>query len=61
MLDTSGEHGNPSLVPDLRGRHIQLSESSMLSAVCRDEMSLVRLRKFPSVLACLEFLFRNGY
>ena len=51
MLNSSGESGHPSLVPDLRGNAFNVSPLRKIFAVSLSCMAFIRLRYVPSMPA----------
>ena len=48
MLNRNGENGHPRLLPDLRGKALNLSLLSVMLSVGLSYMAFIMLRYFPS-------------
>ena len=57
MLNRSGEHGQPCLIPNLSGKVFRFCPLSMMLAVGFSYMAFIILRYVPSTPTLLRFFF----
>ena len=60
MLNSSGEGGNPCLIPDFRGNAFSFSPLRITFAVDLSYMAYIMLRYIPSIPAFWRVLIING-
>ena len=60
MVNSSGEHGHPCLVPDFRENAFNFSLLRIMSAVGLSYMAFIMLRYVPSMPAFWRVFIING-